>query len=595
MQFKRLGKSIIGVALGAILVLGSLVPGSDAEAALIAMPPEPAAVIFHVNDVHGYFYQDSDVGSIGQDYIAALRDKTMDEVASTFLFSAGDMIQGNFFVNDGKGEAAVAIMNTVGYDGMVLGNHEFDYGVDRIRELSDMANFPMLAQTEFIGNEDVFQASVLIDRGDITLGVFGITTPETPRSSGGTEGLYFGTVDELLFFAQEMTDSLRSEGADIVVCLSHLGVEDVGFGTSYDVRDQVEGLDLIIDGHSHTAYGDIAQAEGKALIVSAGEYAQSIGCVEFYQTDDGYEPVEAVYDIAADVWIDITPKSSVTAVIDEWKVIAEEAGGEVIGVSPVAVNDSDRSLVRMQETMIGNLVADAIREAAQTDVAVMNGGSIRANLEEGDITVEEVNSILPYSNYIVKATVKGSVIKGMLEVGVSRYQEESGGFLQVSGMSFAFDPSKEAMSRVSDVIVGGVALDENADYTLATNDYLAGGGDGFDVLKEPFAQGTPIENGDLTNVLIMYLGNHQTDLAPKLEGRIVILDATGDDTPVTEEIPAQEVSTEQTDTIVSTQTDDTSDLDAMRTMTIIFVIITVILAVAVVVLGVMIIKRIKKK
>jgi 5'-nucleotidase len=402
-------------------------------------------------------------------------------------------------------------------------------------------------------------------------------------------------VDELLFFAQEMTDTLRNEGADIVVCLSHLGVEDVGFGTSYDVRDQVEGLDLIIDGHSHTAYGDIAQTEGKALIVSAGEYAQSLGCVAFYQTDGGYEAVEAVYDITADVWTDITPKASVTTVIDEWKVIAEEAGGAVIGVSPVAVNDSDRSLVRTQETMIGNLVADAIREAAQTDVAAMNGGSIRANLEEGDITVEEVNSILPYSNYIVKATVKGSVIKGMLEVGVSRYPEESGGFLQVSGMSFAFDPAKEAMSRVSDVMVGGVALDENADYTLATNDFLAGGGDSFDVLKEPFAQGTPIANGDLTNIFITYLGNHQTDLAPKLEGRIVILDGAGGDAPIKEEVPTREESAEPTDATVSTETNDTSNLQAMRTMTIIFVIITVILALAVIVLGVMIIKRIKKK
>jgi 5'-nucleotidase len=573
------------------MVWGNGLPGYAA----LASASEPVAAIYHVNDVHGYLYQDSDTGSIGQDYIAALRDQTLETLPATFLFSAGDMVQGNFFVNENKGEAAVAIMNAVGYDGLTLGNHEFDYGVDRIRELSDMANFPMLIQTQFLGNEDVFKDYVLIDRGGITLGVFGITTPETPRSSGGTQGLNFGTMDELLAYAQEMSDALRSEGADIVVCLSHLGVEDVGYGTSVDVRDQVEGLDLIIDGHSHTIYADITQADGKALIVSAGEYAQNLGCVEFYRTEDGYQPVETVYDITSDVWSAVTPKASVTTVIDEWKVIAQEAGSKVIGSSPIAVNDSDRSLVRTQETMIGNLIADAIKEVAQADVAVMNGGSIRANLEKGDITVEEVNSILPYSNYILKSAVTGSVIEEMLEVGVSRYPEESGGFLQVSGVSFTFDPAKEPMSRVSDVMVGGSPIDEAAGYTLATNDFLAGGGDGFDVLKEAFLQGTPIPNGDLTNVFVTYLGHHETDLTPKLEGRIVMLDENGNaavskQAEESEEESTAATSAEHTDTVQ----ESTPDAIPARGVTIVFVIITVALAIAVIVLGAMILTRIKK-
>jgi 5'-nucleotidase len=355
----------------------------------------------------------------------------------------------------------------------------------------------------------------------------------------------------------------------------------------------VEGLDLIIDGHSHTPYADITQTDGTALIVSAGEYAQNLGCVEFYRTEDGYKPVETVYDITSDVWSTVNPKASVTTVIDEWKVIAQEAGSQVIGSSPIAVNDSDRSLVRTQETMIGNLIADAIKEVAQADVAAMNGGSIRANLEKGDITVEEVNSILPYSNYILKAAVSGRVIKEMLEVGVSRYPEESGGFLQVSGVSFTFDPAKDPMSRVSDVMVAGSPIDEAASYTLATNDFLVGGGDGFDVLKEAFLQGAPIPNGDLTNVFVTYLGNHETDLTPKLEGRIVMLDENGN-AAVSKQAEASEEESVITTSAEETDTVQEGTSTTARQLTIIFVVITVILAIAVIVLGALILTRIRK-
>jgi 5'-nucleotidase len=543
---RRFLSSCFAAVVGVFLVLGNgLSAVAQVQGNTTAAQDDPVAVIYHVNDVHGYLYQDSDVGSIGQDYIAALRDQTEASVPATFLFSAGDMIQGNFFVNQDKGEAAVEIMNAADYDGMTLGNHEFDYGLDWLKHLATLSDTPMLTQTEFLGEADSFQPYVLSKKGEITLGVFGITTPETPRSSGGAAGLNFGTVDELVAYSQEMADTLRQDGADIVICLSHLGIEDVGYGTSYDIRDQVQGLDLIIDGHSHTAYADIQQAEGKALIVSSGEYAQYLGCVEFYQTNDGYTPVEKVLDQSSDVWTGITPKADVTTVIDKWKDAAQKAGSAVIGVSPIAVNDSDRSLVRMQETMIGNLVADSIREAAQTDVAVMNGGSIRANLEKGDITVEEVNSILPYSNYILKADVKGSVILDTLEVGVSRYAEQSGGFLQVSGVSFTFDPSKEPMSRVSEVKIDGVLLDPDATYSMATNDFLAAGGDSFDVLKAAFANAQPIPDGDLTNIFATYLTNHQSDLAPKLEGRIVMLDENGNAVESLETVPQESTTTVQ--------------------------------------------------
>jgi 2',3'-cyclic-nucleotide 2'-phosphodiesterase (5'-nucleotidase family) len=431
-------------------------------------------------------------------------------------------------------------MNAVGYDAMTVGNHEFDYGLARLRELAASADFPFLLKDSLSNKADNFAPYVVIKRGGLRIGVFGITTPQTAAgSTGGIEladaGKSFGTVEELIDEAKAAVSALRmDENVDVVVCLSHLGVEDIGFGTSYDIRDNVEGIDIVIDGHSHTALVDIDHAMNRTPITSTGTAAVALGVVDFKKGEDGKFTVRTE-SISKEASAGFAPRAAVTTVIDRWSKTVEEAGAEVVATIKEDIALS-RSLLRVEEAVAGNLVADAMRAAAGADVALENGGGVRDTdpfLPAGDLTRKQLITVLPFGNVLHMAEVKGSVLKEALEHGVSSYPTPVGGFPQVSGMTFTFNPLAPIGSRILDVEVGGAPLDPNKNYSLATNDFTGPlGGDDYTMLRAPFAsKPLPIKEAALATldeVLIWYLREHADDVKYETEGRMIVKKAFSD-------------------------------------------------------------------
>jgi 2',3'-cyclic-nucleotide 2'-phosphodiesterase (5'-nucleotidase family) len=482
-------------------------------------------IIYHTNDVHGYF-QGVD-GNIGHDTIAGIFETTKEENPATFLVSAGDMIQGAYFVNNNRGEAAMEIMNAAGYDAMTLGNHEFDYGTDRLLELRSMYDTPaFMTQVGFGGIH--WAAPTVFEVNGYTIGFFGITTPDTKNASNGGRDLDFGDFSSLVTYANDTAASLKEDGADLVICVAHMGIYDEGFGTIFDLRDTTNGIDLFIDGHSHTPSEEIENEEGKPLIVSAGQYAAELGKVTF--TPDGNGGFTAVAE-------SITPEKAyaielseggaakaaeVKLIIDKWAAVADEKGREILTYNENEMT-ADRASLRTSETQIGDFIADAIKAASGADVALMNGGSIRENLPAGNVTVETINSILPFVNFILMAEVDGKTLRETLEHSVSDYPAETGGFLQVSGVSFIFSPDAEPGNRITEITVNGKPLDETKVYKVAANDWISGGGDEYSMLPAAFAETLPLAHPEitsLTDAVAWYIGT--TPEIPSGTGRIMM-------------------------------------------------------------------------
>jgi 5'-nucleotidase len=495
---------------------------ADTEAAL----GDPVLTILHTNDTHGRFSPNArgEIGGAGvsHDLVSAVF-KSYDDDA--ILLAAGDMIFGTFVINQSGGLAAIEIMNAAGYDAMTLGNHEFNYGWDELIALSEVAEFPFLTQLD--DAPDHFKPYVVLERGGLSIGVFGITTPAAEGISTGAIGKDFGTLAEVIKHAQSMIDLLRDEyEVDLVICLAHMGIDaaDATNGLSYDIRDGVTGLDLIIDGHSHSRLTAYEQVEGKALVVSAHQHGEALGVVEVYLVDGAFV-LEARTLVAADLAeLDLEPCKDVLAVLETWEAVADEVGAEIVVTLEEAI-PVIRSVDRVRESVMGNLVTDAFRAYTGAQVAFTNGGGIRdtsfTSIAAGDVSYETINDVFPFGNIVVMTEMKGSVLLAALEHGLRAYPTANGGFLQVSGLIVLFDPESEARSRVVNVFVNGVELDPNATYTVATNDFTGvSGGDGYrtDVpgWLETFQNLLPIENEEIGNsipeVLIWYLNNFDYNL-----------------------------------------------------------------------------------
>jgi 5'-nucleotidase len=501
MKFKRITAVII-TAMMFIMSFGINIFADDESNDII---------IYHTNDVHGYF-QGSD-STIGHDVIAGIVETTKEADDATFLVSAGDMIQGTYFANNNRGEAAMEIMDATGYDVMTLGNHEFDYGIDRLLELRNIADKPeFMTQAGFGGIH--WAAPQVFETDDYTVGFFGITTPDTVQSSNGGRDVDFGSFENIITYANDTAAELKADGVDVVICVTHMGIYDEGFGDIYKLRDGTEGIDLFIDGHSHTPLADITEEEGKPLIVSTGQYAENLGKVTFTPDGNGGFTVDA-YCITPAMVSEIpiseggkAKEAEVKAVIDKWAAHADELGKTVLAQNDNAMT-AVRGDLRTKETILGDFVSDAILAVTGADVAVMNGGSIRADIPAGDITVADIENVLPFVNFILMAEVDGKTFREMLEHSVADYPNETGGFLQVSGVSFTFDPSLAPGSRITSITVGGKPLSDDDVIKVAANDWISGGGDGYTMLATPFEKTLPLAHPEitsLTDAVIWYIG-----------------------------------------------------------------------------------------
>ena len=508
----------------ALVMAFSLLPASFA-----AQQPavgEPVVTILHTNDVHGYYEHAGN--AIGHDYVAAFRDKMVEERGdSVLLLSAGDAVQGVVFANLSRGESAVKVMNATGYEAMTMGNHEFDYGFARLKELAAMAEFPFLLSESLSGEAENFKEYVVIEKNGYKVGIFGLTTPETAYKTNplGIPNMDFGDKDSLIADATRLVATLRDEEAvDFVVALAHLGIEDAGLGTSTDIAEAVDGIDVIIDGHSHTVM-DGGEVVGNTIVTSTGSQGANIGVVELY-LEEGSTPEVKCSLVKLEGVADLTPNSEVTEVIASWKAEVDKTKENVVATISADVTIA-RANERTRETEMGNIVADALRYVTGAQVSLVNGGGIRDHeIKAGPITQNDVLTILPFGNAVRYAEVKGSVIKEALENGVSVYPTPNGGFSQVSGLYFSFNPTVPAGSRVTNITIDGKPLDPDLEYKFATVDFLAdGGGDNYTMLIEPFkANSLNIENSEVTTLdeILAYYLSENPEVIPAIENRIVV-------------------------------------------------------------------------
>ena len=509
-------------------------------------------VVLYTNDVHCAID-----GDFGYSNLAAYEDKMAAEGNYVTLVDAGDAIQGAAYGTMSEGADIIGIMNAVGYDVATLGNHEFDYKVPRILELADMlecgyisANFIDLAD-----GESVFPAYKLLSYGDVQVAYVGISTPDTytkttPAYFQDENGNYiysFGNED-LVDYVQAAIDEAVAAGADYVIAVGHLGIDPESAPyRSTDVIPQLSGLDAFIDGHSHSVIASdiVKDKDGEDVILtSTGTGFQNFGKLTIdVETGDVTSTLINSEDFEA-------TDEEIDAYLAELFAKYELIFSEVVAESSIDLTGYDEDgnrLVRIKETNIGDLCADAYRIIGGADIGLVNGGGIRADIAAGDISRQDIINVHPFGNKLCVVEATGQQILDALEMAVSALPSESGGFLHVSGLSFTVDPSVEnpvevdeygnfvkveGERRVSDVKVGDEAIDPEGTYTVASHNYmLKDGGDGFNMFMgdKVIVDETMADNEVLSSYIVDELDGVIPESYAEPQGRITILEAEEED------------------------------------------------------------------
>ena len=473
---------------------------------------EPVGVtIVHFNDL------DRMEASGGQGGVARLAAVINAERASNdnvLVTFAGDTISPSLMSGFDQGAHMIELLNRLGLTAMAIGNHEYDFGPEVAKQRFAEANFPVLGANSIDTDGDIIdgaQASILVDVGPFKIGIFGLTTLGTAvKSSPG--GVTFRDVEEV---AAEQSAALREAGANLVIALAHTDV------TEDAALIEQGAVDLLLSGDDHLLRldfsGDVLfaesseQADWVTVIDLTLDEVESRGSMRFV-----WSPSFRIINTAR-----VAPDAELAAAA---QVYLDQLSAELnveIGTTTTEL-DSRRGTVRGGEAAIANLIADAMRAATGTDVALTNGGGIRANkiYEPGTVlTRRDIQSELPFGNVTVVLQVSGHDIVAALENGLSRIEEGAGRFPHVSGLGVVYDPGQPPGERVIEVTYGGAALDLDATFTLATNDYMAGGGDAYDVL-EGKVQLVDANAGTLmASQVINYIAGHGS-VAPVVDGRL---------------------------------------------------------------------------
>ncbi len=450
-------------------------------------------VILFENDVH--------CSVDGYAKLAAMKEELSTTADYVGVVSSGDFVQGGSLGVVSKGEYIVNLMNLVGYDAITLGNHEFDYKIERLHELSKMLDATVVCSNFKKIDEDtsVFEPYTIVSYGDTDIAYIGITTPDTITSSSPAqfkneagEYIYNFSGDNLYETVQKNIDAAEKDGADYIIALSHLGSESVY--EQWSVQTLIEnttGLDVVLDGHSHSTIESlvVSDKEGdEVTVASTGTTFANIGKL----TISGGEIKTELIPTETYEKTDDEIMSYIAQINEEYAKLGERK----IGISEVnltTVDESGNRIIRKAETNLGDLCADAYRVITGADIGMVNGGGIRTNIDIGDITFNEILGVFPFGNKTCVSEVTGQQVVDMLEFGLIVYPEENGSFQHVSGITFDFDPqiehsikldenqefvSIEGARRVSNVKVLDketgkyVPIKLDGKYTLASHSYL---------------------------------------------------------------------------------------------------------------------------
>ena len=481
--------------------------------------------ILHTNDVHGRLYQvdSNNQGMMGIDKVAAIKKNTENSI----LVDVGDAIHGLPLVNINQGLNAIELMVAAGYDVMTPGNHDFNHGSARLSELAGIAledGLHIISSNTFVkaNGQSFLPTTRIVEIDGVAVGFFGLTTLEAPilTHPANVETLEFRAYKQS---TENAIKALNDGGADVIVALAHIAREDIeALLKALDVKP-----DVVIEGHDHLLGS--TEIEG-VLVAGAGQYQENVGVVAITIGSDG-----KIGDIEASVVSkedaeEFEGDAAVKALAEAAKAEVVEFYSEVVASSAVALssfrgNDEGAQGVRNSEQPLGNLVADAMRILGEADVAMTNGGGLRADIKVGDLTKGDINSVLPFGNYLVIKEITPKELFELMEVGLQALPLVNGRFPQISGMDVEFIMARTALNRVTSISIDGKELDRDDDktvYKLATNDFLAAGGDGYTILKDLT---TVTELASLDDMLIEYITENLDGTISasdaKIDGRIV--------------------------------------------------------------------------
>jgi len=423
--------------------------------------------ILHVNDFHGYAVEYKPLGSDelrgGISYLAWKADILRKE-KPTVLLAAGDMIQGNTWANIFEGKSVIEVMNEMHFDAMVVGNHEFDFGQAVLKKRISQAAFSVLGAN--VEGMAALKPYVIKEVDGVRVAIIGVVTEDAPVTTHPKNMVGLKVLPPVET-VQKYVRELRKD-VDVIVVLSH-----IGFNVDMALAEKVKGIDVIVGGHTHTKLDSYVPV-GRTVIVQAWAHGLALGVVDL--TLRGTEIVQVKSRLEEINPAAMQKSAPVAAIVDRYKKKVDALMGEKVGETAV---DLDGKNVRVKETNLGDLVADIMREKTGADAAIINGGTIRTSINKGKILVGNVYSVLPFDNYIVAIKMTGGQLKAAVEHGVAGVENEEGAFPQISGFSFTYSRKAPKGQRVSEILVGGKPLDPDKYYTVATQDFIAAGGDGY--------------------------------------------------------------------------------------------------------------------
>lgn len=468
--------------------------------------------VIHTNDTHGRVLHNAENKELGFAKIANIINSVRAK-NPTFVVDNGDTIHGTNYVIMDKGQALADIYNAIQYDAMAAGNHDFNYGQDQLLALKEQFQFPLISANIMKNGESFLPPYTIIEKGGKTFGFIGLTATDTAVKThpNGIKGITF---DDEVTTAKKVVRELAGKVDEILV-LSHSGYE-----TEIKVADQVPEIAVVFGGHSHTTI-ETPEKRKYGYVTQSYEHGKALGRANLIFHDDKLIGVNGF------LYRDSTDKQEdqkIAAVIKPYQEKVDKMMGETVANVNVKL-EGNRLYVRTQETNLGNLIADALRYALDTDIALTNGGGIRATIEAGNVKRKDIYAAFPFDNTAVKVVLTGAEIKAALEHSVRLFNpddikaSENGGFLHVSGLTFTFDPTKPAGGRVQEVVINGAALEADKTYTVATNDFIAAGGDGYEMFSTDKIEFN--SNDEYATVLLDYLKAGKE--IPVVEDRIKVL------------------------------------------------------------------------
>lgn len=497
---------------------------------------EGKTFIIHSNDVHG--------AVDGYAYMTALRDLFLGRGASdVVMVDAGDFSQGSIYVSTTKGKAAVDMMNAAGYDVVTLGNHEFDFGYAQLMENLADAQFQAICCNVYLDEtgESILPASTIFETKDgLKIGFVGVETPETATkvNPGLISDISFSTFDKLYEDTQAAVDAIKDD-CDLVIGLTHLGMNTESATNGYrsvDLLNKVDGIDFAIDAHSHDVMTETPEGDP---IQSTGTKFAYVGVV---MIDNATKSIEDHFLLSTAT---LSKDEEVAAAAQEIIDAVDTEYNNPFASTEVWLNGERDPGNRTEETNLGDLITDAmvwsvVKEGGIEQVepnqvvGITNGGGIRASIDAGEVTMKDINTVLPFGNTVAVIYVTGEELLEALEASTFSTPEAVGGFPQTSGIQWTVDTTVEydqgdvytlngkdssyyapaSIQRVSIQAINGEAFDPAATYAVVTNNFMAAGGDTYNVFNRAYNEGSGFDTGIPMDEAVMEY------IASELEGVI---------------------------------------------------------------------------